>query len=808
MSDANPSSTTHFDGSALAQALTCLESSRREIRELRSRRTDLIKALRNAAERVASGHLPDDQASILAEWPIAVEPNAEERLNFIEQALGKLRTIRNHCQLAGTTASQALVAQIDQSASALTFNNPGSSELAGKVLGEDGPFSSLLHLASRHSELSDSEWDTAIHAIREEFGAEVAIAAMRGRLFNGNSTAPTISSPDPTTRPSELSASGQASPPANPSDLSVAGGEQSVSPDRSPANALVHDATAAIHSNLADDDLCETSEPTPDGPVLDESWLEALRSELRGQEASGIETATTAWTFLKRGENSLAYHMATDESSLSPKVAGIWAVSRRLVHPHGSLATALKNLVNQLKLATLSREEALLLRAALIRPALLAPETRVSSVLRTLPRSPSHSQFDNLSLRAATAGDRLGGLLGRDFKSASKDELRAELTAWQERVGQRISYDVERPLYLKTHWSLRTPEHHGKSQAIDRWRSQRTLEHLVSRVVRPLLSKGTPAWRSVRVEAERIEQLLELGEVADAERSLVAEGGALAQQYGNSSTDSGLSGFVPAEVSELAAELNVRRDAIREELAEFAKSQETEAASVVAELVDVALNDLGELLAPTKPLWPHEPDLIHVLHGDLLKIPSVVTGPDWRPVDTPVNVAARLAKYSKNPSITLEQAYLAHARVRSYDSCSRIMEVADWPPSQRKKMEKLREDIANSAESTLLDDIADTRDLVDEAVRLHLLDEESAAAIRRRYEHVRYEADSRDEIESFIEFANKLRTQVELRRRSYVRRLKERGAALPQPADPVVEPTPEPPGSHDVLGPGSSVFDD
>lgn len=806
----------------------------------RERQVDLAKRLRECAAQLHDGRLPepfDELATALHEYQ--TQDQHGEVSNTVEESAVVLSQVAAVATRATAPTSGAVLSYVDSLAVRLTNEKHAEREqLAATLIDPDRGLRSFLRLAASAHALSDAEWDVAIAAVREELGSEVATAVMRGRFTASHASEP---QDDSQSVRDTFANSGV--------DVGPSSGEGDENPQVEQQEktrfGVMNDSREgdASHALLSDDDD-DAQVGTTQSSIFSQSGVDSgVLATPRQQQASDADSnvdidpqsasVTTGslevsaascemsvWLFLNRKENGLAYQLAKTQPGVDPTVVALWAASRRIVHAHGPLAVATTALIDGLNIKSHTDEELLLLRAALLRIAVVAPTTLAGSLLRKLPRTPRRTRIDNICLRAATTGEKLEGVFSHAFRTLDEQELHAALEDWTARVNEQISYSPGEPLYLRTHWSLRRPDAAVSPEAISRWRDQRTLENFLTRVAAPLVEHGAGAWRQVREEADRIEQLLERRQLGETDCALLSEGHAIARGYQSLLVAGAPTPrFSPAALTDLRSELRSRRDAIIEELQSFSVASGSMAAKSATAMFLLALDNLQEILDPTSPVQFSEPKLDALLHGELLKVSGIETDTIGRFSGDDEVLRTHLQQHASEPHVSWEAAYVSHARESAAGKCQQIARLASLSSEQQRVLNRLAHHRSSLIDESTIDELAATGKEIEEAARDGLIDPKVATEFHDRVLDFESERLSESALKMFLDTARTSRAEVASIRALGIQATL--GPDVTQHRDPVsnietrpnheVEnpsqrPTP-PPVEEAVIEPGS-VFDD
>lgn len=668
---------------AVVQMRERLANVRRRLRREAAIRRDAGVVLRIESQRLIEGLSPRPLESLVSLADLTSHLTlSHDELHQVESASQIVEDIGRSLGTSDDASASGVRVKIERWARELGAADETALTVAEEITSEDSAAQRLRTLMTSPRDLDDSSWERAIDVIGVAFGDDVAVAVMRGRLgpadediqqpiSGGGDDAAGRDVGESESSQSESEAavldrgeSWLSSPVGTPTDAPSESTESHALATQPDDNVLLDendDASESIGKRLAfgrmsldsdraDDWLHDVASDVVEGGECgllnsgaDDAWSTSLVGDSEVDLTSGI---VDAWHFLEREEPGLAHRLAVSDGSVSPQVVELWAISQRISFAHGSLAYAAAARLAEAKFSALRPAEMLLLRAALMRIALIAPETRAGVVIRSLPRSPEYSVIEQLCLRVASVGERLGGLNESPFRVADLTVARERLAAWANAVERQIAYGPDRPLYLRTHWSLLKLEQVATAGAIERWRQQRPVEQFLANVVEPLLSGENEVLRSRRQEIERVEQQLQpITELCD--RGLLAHGEAAVRQYSHAlALASGAAGYVPADVVSLREELEARRKSARETLADMMRTYNGAGMRISAAFFDEAVGGLIDLLDESIAHQPHEPEGAWLLDTDLWKLADDANAADFAPDRV---TAEQITAYGRSP---------------------------------------------------------------------------------------------------------------------------------------------------------------
>lgn len=579
----------------------------------------------------------------------------------------------------------------DSAADLLTKVEDGMRE--GDLEAALTPYVDLLQFVAGAEGLPSVEWAATYQRVSESFGLEVAAAAARGHLIMARGQ-------DQTAIDSELKSAAigvTALPPERTDEIVARSGDdagtavaerESTRDQEGPTEseppgvdgellteAAVPDVTAATSTSAATALAEAERQPVPAGPP-------------GGGEVptEGLDIGGAIWTFLSQKRAALAYHLArvaTTQQLLPvgappPALLRALTLAPWLTRATGAVARDLQNCFGT-EITQAGMTGALLIWAATVRPALLAPASGAAIWLRSIHWEDGWSDFFALSKEVAETGEVAQGINLNLLRGARG------LAAWQ--------LDLEQAQRDAQEWMEQAPAMHFLGPANGVWRKLVQRGGAITRLLAPVCSGRVPTASQVaeasvtladrvafrrlvdeidrrlrptnfeRVHARALEQLVArtLEAVALAENWLAVIRRRPEQQD-----------FVTSRVNALRASMQAREAAMADRLSTVATRGD--AAGAAATLALATLCNLRTMLDEDGPVSAPEPDIVRLLGRDLLLLPEVDLDESWRPrLEPALRALARLAETPPN----WERAFVGRLARLDFRGCERVTEVVE-----------------------------------------------------------------------------------------------------------------------------------
>ncbi|MCA9080231.1 MAG: hypothetical protein KDA58_06705 [Planctomycetaceae bacterium] len=589
-------------------------------------------------------------------------------------------------------------------------------------------------------------------------------------------------------------------------DEMTGGGDDALAPNSrgdsvAPVAKEASSPADALHNALFDD---EEDEEDADSAILrrqhrftDPTGVSAeLATEIHAADLfqRGELLPELILSLIFEGRSGLAYHLAKClEAQHQPAhryfpswAIRAWTLGNAVLFPTGQLAGRLQE-----DLAHFHPEEghepttetelahSLFVRAAALRPAIVAPSSGAARILRTSVITPETTQLFNYCLRIGSYGEKLQGLVPNSFKRGESrasieqplQRLKDDVRAWlNESASQSVRYTPATPLFMRAHWSLRTSStrrYPGEVQLWNQW--QDTLQS-AQRIITNILTDDDSRVSETRQEMDRLAtltstnyQLPPLGPSAEM-RTYLLQSITFAQRWTTLRNQSRPVDFVPAEVEELRSEIEQRHDSVTAELEVLAARHSSSQVQTAIGCLMLAMDQLRDLVDPDVPADTQEPDARHLMHSELLKIPNLQFAPNWSPDTDAEDLLEQIVRYLAAPNpdwLTAVQLQLAQSHL---DAAEKLTTLPVWSRPEQQQLQQVLARYRKEHRDELWKDLQETETLIDEAVKLQIFSEQDRAGFAARLERLRRGLSLSRGSSSDAEEIQQLRQAVERRR--------------------------------------------
>ncbi|MEZ6148016.1 MAG: hypothetical protein R3B91_21810 [Planctomycetaceae bacterium] len=369
-------------------------------------------------------------------------------------------------------------------------------------------------------------------------------------------------------------------------------------------------------------------------------------------------------------------------------------------------------------------------RAATLRPSVVAPGTRASAILRSFALNGECTELYNYCSRIATFGERLQGLMPALFTQrqshlSREDHLRvlqAEVRQWCEVLRERtIEYTPAKQLFLHANWSVKAGTSVRHSLHVRRWQKWQQTLRLADRIVRPVREGNSELVPEVKAEVRRLSACLREGAGVDCDseidsdavihlplpamRNVLREAMAYAQRWVSlqSSSEEDADFFLPQAAEELRAEVLDRHDAVVRELECVRDQAQSLVVAAGVTCLLRAVHQLREMVDPSGPVSPTESDPRHLLGAEFLKIPGMQLDERWEPTTDPVEVQNRVLRFLAEPQPDWTTAFQLRCEAGDRVGTERLLELDVWDSTeQRDQLREIRDHYIQPTRASLM----------------------------------------------------------------------------------------------------------
>ncbi|MEW4528218.1 hypothetical protein [Maioricimonas sp. JC845] len=607
---------------------------------------------------------------------------------------------------------------------------------------------SLLRLIEQADTLSDDEWSRLDEAVTETYGRTLAIAAARGKLTSQPVAEETR--PDPerlvVDRPIFPVAPSDDPAPARPAEELFS--SDNVFADDGDANPETDSGRIRLTGRSPS---VETATPQriPKGHFEDVPAA-IVESAIAAMDASGDaqrrEIDHLVVRLVLEERTGLAYHLALgneNDASVEHIPAWLlraWSVSPHVVFPQGRLAADLTRSLSQYRPGDddSPTEDAIqfLVCACALRAALIAPSTRAAAILRSMPMRPGFSNLYNYCVRIATYGEQLGGVLPHAFKKETGTvnhdrrlaDLQAEVTRWHQKfIAGRLEYEVAEQLFMRGHWSVRQTAARREPERVYRWMRWQAAQRAIDAIVAPLMQGQWEQLAESRrlLKALRESELLpggnrrsqdpegdrQIASLLQDVRSFVQQATSAAALMGR---DQGPV-LLPA-IDEIRSEVCERHESVLRELNDAMAIASAEVLQMGLACLVRAVTQVRDLVDPATAAPEREPDLRHLLQGELLKVPTLMLDADWEPQCSATVLEEEILRSLTGPQPDWRMAFQLHCDQGNHSATQKLLSLDVWTESEHTELTAVRRELLGWMEQSMLQELSRGTALLREAV--------------------------------------------------------------------------------------------
>lgn len=461
------------------------------------------------------------------------------------------------------------------------------------------------------------------------------------------------------------------------------------------------------------------------------------------------------WRLIYEDNSALAFHTACCTEALYPDLQPFlssWlvravTVGSQVCHATGELANFLRDDLSQFSDEVFASGQhdwnhalRLLLAAATLRPALLAPGTNASRVLHALRMKEGLSQFWEYCEKIADYGNQQRALDPKAMKRV-KDQA-----AWQDDV-ESLRQQVET-------WCAQAPLMTiVYAPATKVWRKWQESGGLIHSLLLPVRQKDLSRVDIVRRETERLSDDAEIKRAVHytdrkvLRRPLVGDeitAKSLGQLYGRvreavafarrwidlhefSPSQRQDRGYLQRQAEQVRQEVWSRQKGVLEELQSFKKRHPS--LFIVSGIAAClrAVENIRALFDPDGAPPPQEPFPKYFLCADFLRMPALSLNEEWEPQSsTQESVLDAILRLVADGRFSWQEAFDVQKESRNHEATARIIECLEVHPEVLLNLDDLRatrEKHLRDCQTALQRDIEKTRKQVHDALALGLLRE-------------------------------------------------------------------------------------
>lgn len=823
-----------------------------ELEQLRSKYDLAVKSLQHRflAEQVDWNPLAVHSLPRLSE---TLEQLAEtlavrqQRQQQVEQALQIVRTAEKiaHVREADFAPLQVFRSGLQELKSQLDHDDATSQTLTQDLLSITHPVAALVQWVQDDGTLDDASWERLQSIVEEEFSTKLATAVVRGRLAIVEPEQPQSDSIEAAAdkaadanldEPGEVTASaaaiadhtGDAREDDAVTEPEITDSENA-KPEESQAGGILVSArtpkVAVPVSPINEPTFKVETAPEPveiETASATKSDDDEQRPSLKAtQQHAAVITAANAVqqgratsdsliaALIHAGQHGMAAQLLRDSAFMPSAAPGLLIVARlanSLRTADGDIAITLQRLADRLDMQPLQKRSAhelpgfaLLVIAASLRPALLAPSVEVSHWLADLPMLPGLHRLYNLVHRVARFSDDGKPLNPRQFRSlntmaewqAEMDDFAHTVRSWRENAPLApVRYVPATHCFLRSHWSLTAPRP-GQLQTARKWRIWQQSVIELEAVLDAAMKNDEQSLSLVRSAEQHLRETL--ADTADPDGEVTADAAALETWRRR------ILGFlqrrlalqeahpirghraVPhsaedvaerARVEKLRDEILSRADEVDAELQAWGAATD-ELTAAMAELCRKAVADLQAIFAGHEQPLRDEPEPWLLTHRELLSVPEFNPATDDLLLP-PRNrdgaklstaIIRQLAGQTADSSPDWNAVYKLRLDRRQFVAAGRMLELGDWKDSsEQKSLQELWTKAVARAQSELQQELATTNDLLEHLSQAGVIDTATANGFRSQLAHLEATATNRLNFDNMLTRLAQLQEQLQARR--------------------------------------------
>lgn len=501
----------------------------------------------------------------------------------------------------------------------------------------------------------------------------------------------------------------------------------------------------------------ETEHEQPAWNLSTEDTAEAIAQSIKNNTEKNRSAALgdLIWRLLLEEQLSFAYHLARaleqQEPKLDPHLPS-WliralALSQHLQSNTDRIAHRLKddfaNYTEPLGEDEWNYAVILLLAAASLRPALLAPDTGAYSILQGLPLGKAQlSRLYEYCQVISEYGRQHLPLEPKMLKKATSPAERQKSLEQLERTVENWWSQVQ-TLDMK----------HGVASKV--WENWLKADGLINSLLNPIRTKNTSALATIRQQVTQLSYESNLkvaarrteGQVRTARRGkpipepivsrlckFATQAVDLAREWVDlqqEELDASQKSYIQQQAGQLGKEISAVQDEAIAELNDYEKQKPPLFVLAGISCCRGAIEALRALFDPDEPLPTGKRNPKHIIHAPLLKISSLPMNEEWEAdVSGVEQIVDGIVETVASGDRTWEQAFEERCQKRDHEATARIIEYLGVNPSESINIEQLdrkRDRELNDSQICLLDEINKTRIKVEEAVVSGLLRETERA---------------------------------------------------------------------------------
>ncbi len=545
---------------------------------------------------------------------------------------------------------------------------------------------------------------------------------------------------------------------------------------------------------------------------------------------------------IHEGRPGLAYHLARSLESRSavprPFVPSwlirTWTLGHALVFPKGQLAGQLQD---DLQGRTTSGPRdaspdwnlalSFMVRAATLRPAIIAPSTRAASVLRDFDLQPGCVQLYNYCSRIGASGERIQGVFPGLFKQTTASvpysdqlsTLRADIAHWRDSHEVLTKkFQIMTQLFQKTGWSLRAGMSQRHPDAAFDWMNWQIALRMGESLVAPVTEDRRTELSRVRAMVEEISTKLTADESGESRRRLsqpeirsyLRQATTFAQRWiglHSGAATNEVQNYLPQAAVELRSDILNRHSQVMEELQTLAAEHTSFEVRMAVSCLMLSVQEIHDLVDPSVVTDTREPDPRHLLHAELLKIPDLTLTANWEPETDFHTFENEILNFLSQPQPDWTTAFQMQLAQGHHQIAERILSLTIWTPEERDALQIVLERDRGRQRTDFVQELQDVQKLLNESVHLDILQETERAGFETRLTRLQRILSTDSDISSGILELERVKDSLVKRREREADRIRTRLRRLSGPPDEVSPPLQSGATAPGTTYPGEWVMD-
>ncbi|HEY9694173.1 MAG TPA: ATP-binding protein [Oculatellaceae cyanobacterium] len=708
--------------------------------------------------------------------------------------------------------------------SILNWQENGLHPEAKTLISGEHPFVQLLTLISER-ESPDyqrlANLQAAIAQSFEPFGMQVAIAALTGKLvLTSESQSVSVEISEYTATDVEQSnriilEDKQIKPEVRSID--------SVYPEIEHLNSTAVNLSSSITSQEVESHTIQTATQIQLETAVSTS-TQTDAQELAGSLLnSNFEQRETAfqyliWQLIYEKKLSLAFNLARGMEIEFPKIKSLlpsWIIRAVILGGYvryqvgiGEIASILMDDFANFS-ESLFTEEAewnqaisLLLAASALRPALLAPNTDASQILSSLRLGEGLNQLHEYCQIIAKYGSQRLALNTKAIKTVkSQEEWNKEITSlnqevnfwWSRASGLPLKTMQARKIWRKwlesdgLIYELLSHIRENNSDLILRTTTLNDVQEIKQKIQRFYASdeitkkidstrESLDANKKRQLDRDDIPKLCRyVNQVLDFCRRWI-ELQELRLDQSNDFTQR------QAKLAEqIKQELSGLHNTVLQEIDVFESKKSAVFIRAGISCCRLAVNDICNLFNPDTPLATEEAEPKYLIYADVLRIPALSLKDNWEPEISEISLVKGIVDLVAEKNLDWRRNFLVQSELRNHEATERIIEyfrASPEPLLNVEELEQMRSENLRECQDSLLRDIKETRNQIEQAVALGILKEAD------RFDYVAKIINIEKEVETTLRFDIKhedlghIKTAIAQKKEAVIDQVRQRLNAL------------------------------